>query len=469
MPAPITTDELMTNIRKSGLIPPAQLDSLRASAPAEESTTAFLERLVQARILTRYQSEKLAVGKYKGFVLGPYVILDRLGGGGMGHVFLAQHTTMKRKVALKVLSIDSANDPVARERFFREARVSAGLDHPNIIRVFDMRREDAICYLVMEYVEGDSLQHIVSRHGPLPFGVAADYARQVAIGLQHAHENGLVHRDIKPANLLLSPDGTVKIIDLGLVRWEPEVDSKLTEKIDQSILGTADYLAPEQAVNSSNVDIRADIYSLGATLYFLLAGRPMFPEGKTAQKLMWQQLKTPEPIRGVVCDVPEGLAAVLHRCLAKSPNDRFIAPHELAEALAPWCNPMPPDPAWFPGTRRRPDTRSLPKRPGLETTMLPPIESVTSSHLFKPRSSKIAAAATPTMSDIAGETPRRWPTPEEAPMKRSALVSRVYVPESELDANIPIVPHQQAVSPIWWVALGAVIALAAVAIVLLLK
>jgi serine/threonine-protein kinase len=349
MPAPTTTDQLFDHLRKSGLVPAGQLDALLAQLPHGERPPAVLDRLVAAGLLTPFQADRIGAGKYKGFVLGGYVILDRIGGGGMGHVYLAEHAAMRRHVAVKVLAAGGA-DTVARQRFLREARAAAGLDHPNIIRVFDLRQERQVLYLVMEYVEGVSLHHLVARAGRLDIRAAAHYARQVALGLQHAHKAGLVHRDIKPGNLLLTRDGTVKILDLGLVRTEDEADSKLTSRLDKTILGTADYMAPEQAMDSSAVDIRADVYSLGATLYCLLAGHPMFPDGRTAQKLMWQQLRDPVPIKQVRLDVPDGLAAVVHKALRKDPGDRFQTPAELAAAVVPWATgPVPtPDPALLP-------------------------------------------------------------------------------------------------------------------------
>src|SRR5947208_1186801 len=210
-------------------------------------------------------------------------------------------------------------------------------DRPNIVRVFDLCQEGQLLYLVMEYVEGISLQALVARSGPVEIAAACHYARQVAFGLQHAHELGIVHRDIKPANLLLDRAGVVRILDLGLVRSEADADSGLTQQLDsRSILGTADYVAPEQAVDSSNVDIRADLYSLGATFYFLLAGRPLFPEGRTAQKLVWQQIKEPVPIDQLRPDVPADLGALIHKLLRKRPEDRFQYPHEVFDALATW-------------------------------------------------------------------------------------------------------------------------------------
>ena len=356
MPAPTTVNELLDRLRKSGLVPADRLEGflagLQTSSSTPLTTTAVLDRLVNAGMITRFHADKLAAGKYKGFLLGSYLILDQLGAGGMGQVYLAEHAHMRRLVALKVLDPRAfENDPVARERFFREARAAGTLDHPNIVRVFDLCQEGKILYLVMEYVEGLSLQALVTQVAPLDVATACHYARQVAFGLQNAHEMGFVHRDIKPANLLLDRTGVVKILDLGLVRSEADAGTMLTQQLDnKNILGTADYVAPEQAVDSSKVDVRADIYSLGATLYFLLAGRPLFPEGRTAQKLVWQQIKEPVPIARLRPDVPPELAAVIHRMLQKRPADRFSSVAEVFEALAPFDTEdiPPPNPEWMP-------------------------------------------------------------------------------------------------------------------------
>jgi serine/threonine protein kinase len=352
MPAPATVAVLLERLRKSALVPPDRLEGFLAAlsaagAPALDPDE-LLDRLVAGGMITRFHADKLAAGKYKGFHLGSYVILDQIGTGGMGQVFLAEHTNMRRLVALKVLPPPLyEEDPVARERFHREARAAGTLDHPNIVRVYDLCQEGKILYLVMEYVEGISLQALVARRGPLDVTAACHYARQVAFGLQHAHELGFIHRDIKPANLLLERSGLVKVLDLGLVRSEAEAASGLTKQLDNKhILGTADYVAPEQAVDSSRVDARADIYALGATLYFLLAGRPLFPEGRTAQKLVWQQIKEPTPITALRPEVPAGLAQVIHRMLQKKPADRYATAVEVFEALAPFDrDDVPPPPA----------------------------------------------------------------------------------------------------------------------------
>lgn len=352
MAVPSTVPELVERIRRSGLVPPDRLEGfltgLAASGNDPADVPDLLARLVDAGMITHFHADRLAAGKYKGFILGSYLILELIGSGGMGQVYLAEHTSMKRLVALKVLPVvaaDSVEDKVARERFLREARVAATLDHPNIVRVFDLCQEGRLMYLVMEYVEGVSLQAMVAKTGPLPVAAAANYARQVAFGLQHAHELGCVHRDIKPANLLIDRAGVAKILDLGLVRSESDADNGLTRKLDhKGVLGTADYVAPEQAVDSSNVDPRADIYSLGATLYFLLAGRPLFPEGRTAQKLVWQQIRDPAPINRIRTEVPEELALIIHKMIQKKPADRYASATEVFEALEPWAQEAVPPP-----------------------------------------------------------------------------------------------------------------------------
>jgi serine/threonine protein kinase len=360
MAAPATIPDLLERIRRSGLVPLDRLEGflagLRSLGKTPTKNDELLSRMIDAGMITQFHADKLAAGKYKGFQIGSYLILDQIGTGGMGQVYLAEHTAMRRLVALKVFPPYSADDDVAKERFLREARAAAALDHPNIVRVFDLCQEGRLLYLVMEYVEGVSLQALITRHGPLDVHTACHYARQIAFGLQHAYELGFVHRDIKPANLLLDRAGVIRILDLGLVRSEADAESGLTKQLDsKSILGTADYVAPEQAVDSSNVDIRADLYSLGATLYFLLAGRPLFPEGRTAQKLVWQQIKDPTRIDSLRPDVPTGMAAVVHKLLEKRPTNRYSTPLEVFDALAEWDvdDVLPPDDAVMPKTPAR--------------------------------------------------------------------------------------------------------------------
>ena len=252
---------------------------------------------------------------------------------------------MQRPVALKVLPTNQAENPEALARFYREARAAAMLDHPNIADFYDIHRANSIHFLVMEFIHGLDLDGLVQRIGPLSPGRAAEYIRQAASGLQHAHEAGLVHRDIKPGNLLVNRTGTVKILDLGLVRISQSDDGLTKGQNFRYVLGTLDYQAPEQAVNSHDVDIRADIYSLGATLYFLLTGQPVFPEGTIAEKLSWHQRRQPRPISDYRADVPAGLIAVVNRMLAKSPSDRYQEPADVVDVLVEWTHEPIPAPS----------------------------------------------------------------------------------------------------------------------------
>jgi serine/threonine protein kinase len=261
---------------------------------------------------------------------------DMLGRGGMGAVYLAEHLELHRKVAIKVLVPGKDEDQrLALERFQREARAAAALDHPNIVRIFDVARHAETPYLVMEYVEGKTLQQILDKEGPLPYPTAAEHIAQAAAGLQHAFEKGFVHRDIKPGNLMRDRSGVVKILDMGLARSSSAKD-RLTEQLDQgSVVGTADFIAPEQGLNQSGVDIRADIYSLGATFFALIIGKPPF-EGNTTQKLLQHQLRSAPTLASLDSTLPSGLSAVASKMLAKKPEDRYQTPAEVIAALAPW-------------------------------------------------------------------------------------------------------------------------------------
>ncbi|WP_168219337.1 serine/threonine-protein kinase [Limnoglobus roseus] len=302
--------------------------------------------LLRAGLLTRFQAKQLRLGRYKRFmVAGKYKLLELIGVGGMGAVYLCEHVFMKRVVAVKVLPLEKLSDPSNLERFYREARAVAALDHPNIVRAHDIDKSDNLHFLVMEYVDGASMQEIVARFGQIDPIRTAHYVAQSAIGLHHANELGMVHRDIKPGNVLLDRNGIVKILDMGLARFFNDKNDNLTAKYDDKcVLGTADYLAPEQAL-SNVVDIRADIYALGGTFYFMLTGHSPVPDGTIAQKLVFQQTQHPKPVADYRSDVPPELLEVLEKMLQKDPNDRYQTPLEVAEALAPWTEePISPPP-----------------------------------------------------------------------------------------------------------------------------
>jgi serine/threonine protein kinase len=349
MPAPTTVNEFVELIIKSGVVEQPRVSAYMQQHQAGAEATTDLQRLagllVRDGILTVFQAEQFLQGKWKRFNIGKYRVLERLGSGGMGQVFLCEHKLMRRRVAVKVLPTAKAEDASSLERFYREARAVAALDHPNIARAYDIDNDDNLHFLVMEYVDGASFQDIVKKNGVLDVVRACHYIFQASLGLQHAHEAGLVHRDIKPGNVLVDRGGLVKVLDMGLARFFNDEEDILTKKYDESVLGTADYLAPEQAIDSHSVDIRADVYSLGATFYYLLTGSPPFSEGTIAQKLIWHQTKQPKPIRQLRPEVPEALITVINQMMAKNLQQRFQTPIEVAEALRPWTQtPIGPPP-----------------------------------------------------------------------------------------------------------------------------
>lgn len=346
MAAPATVDELLDIIRKSSVVDTKRLDAtlkqLTSAGPLSADSSQVTAQLVQNAVLTRFQAEQFLQGKWKRFTIGNYKVLERLGSGGMGNVFLCEHKVMRRRVAIKVLATVIADDPAGLKRFQREARAAAGLDHPNIVRAHDIGQEEKLHYLVMDYVDGTCLQDILKKHGPMDVTRAAHYIRQAACGLHHAHEAGLIHRDIKPANLILDRSGNVKILDMGIALFSESDEEVLT----RGPLGTADYLAPEQARDSHNVDFRADIYSLGATFYTMLSGKLPFADAKTvAQKLIALQTKEPTSIRTLRPEVPEGLAAIVEMMMAKNPTRRYQSLSNVIADLEPWTSkPIPPPP-----------------------------------------------------------------------------------------------------------------------------
>lgn len=342
MPAVVDSNRFIELIRKSKLVDPSALEQavedLHASNEGglPDDLDAMQKFFVDRQLLTNWHCEKLRNGKYKGFYLSKYRLLKHLGTGGMSSVYLAEHTLMNRKVAIKVLPRRRVNDASYLARFHLEAQAAAHLDHPNIVRAFDVDNEDNTHYIVMEYVPGADLQQIVRERGPVPFEAAADYIAQAADGLQHAHDKGVVHRDVKPANLLLDDRGVVKILDMGLARIKQDEDASLTIAHEENVLGTADYLAPEQAVNSHKVDHRADIYSLGCSLYYLLTGHPPFPEGSLAQRIAKHQSVMPDPIKKSRPNCPPSLQRICEKMIAKQPEDRFNDASEVAFELRAW-------------------------------------------------------------------------------------------------------------------------------------
>jgi len=280
-------------------------------------------------------SEREAVSGER-VLAGRYQLLEKLGAGSMGTVYKAQDLKLGRIVAVKVLPERSMPDPEAVARFQREARALAKLSHPAIVQAYDEDQDAGRHFLVMEFVAGRNLATVLQDKGSLPPTRAADVAHQVALGLAHAHERGLVHRDLKPGNILLSPDGAVKILDLGLARFLQDQIGDATLTLEGSGIGTPDYMAPEQFTSARRVDPRADIYSLGCTLFHLIAGRVPFPTSSLAEKYAAHESKAPPPLEELCPDVPAGLALAVARMMAKRPEDRFQTASDAAEGLAPY-------------------------------------------------------------------------------------------------------------------------------------
>lgn len=341
MSTKLTGESFLSLVKQSGLVDQDQLKKLwkefKEQGLAVDDSKAIADEFVNRNVLTRWQVDKLLLGKHKGFFLGKYRLLSHLGTGGMSSVYLAEHVLMRRRVAIKVLPQARVDDTSYLQRFHREAQAVAALDHRNIVRAYDVDQENKLHFLVMEYVAGQSLQELVARSGKVDFVHAAEYIRQAAEGLAHAHRAGMVHRDIKPGNLLVDEKGTVRLLDLGLARFfDDKEENSLTIKHDEKVLGTADYLAPEQALDSHTVDIRADIYSLGCTLYFILTGHPPFPEGTLAQRLMAHQTKQPASMEIDRPDIPASLVEIVNKMMEKQADDRYQTARDTSNALLQW-------------------------------------------------------------------------------------------------------------------------------------
>jgi serine/threonine protein kinase len=350
MPAPSTSEEFLGLVRRSGLLPHLDAYLSQPTSPAPSPTPQDLAgALVRDGLLTDFQANQLLEGRSRGFTLGRYLILDRLGATRMSTVFLCQDQTLGRLVAVKVLSHARAANEDLLKRFYREARAAASLRHEHIVRAYDVEEAERGHLLVMEYVDGVSLEALVTGHGPLAPLRAAHYVRQAALGLRAAHEAGIVHRDVKPGNILVDRGGTVKVLDLGLALLADE-EVQLT----CSVLGSVDYLAPEQGVDSHAVDARADIYSLGATFWFLLTGAPPFTGATVMDRARAHRSQALRPIRSVRPEVPAGLEAILMRMLAREPQDRHPTAAAVVEALAPWTKQKvdPPPEREMPTVRR---------------------------------------------------------------------------------------------------------------------
>jgi eukaryotic-like serine/threonine-protein kinase len=357
-----TIADFLAVVRKSGLIDEAKLPALAELTAAWPDQAAELppelpETLVAAELLTAWQVEQLRKGRHRGFMLGKYRLLRLLGAGGMSSVYLAWNTTLGELVAIKVLPAKKTKDQDSKssfeDRFGQEAKIANKLAHQNIARAFDRDTVGSVQFIVMEYVDGTDLHRLVKdyveehkhkeeheRKKGLEIRDAIDYIRQAADGLHFAHQKGLVHRDIKPANLMLDREGLIKIMDLGLALQgagdDDDQEHSLTRDYNEKVLGTVDYLSPEQAKDSHLADRRSDIYALGCTLHYLLVGRAPFAQGKLAERIQAHLNNPPPNLLDERPDVPPEIVELYFRMMAKNPDARPQTAEEVKNALAGW-------------------------------------------------------------------------------------------------------------------------------------
>ena len=336
----------------SGLVSAQRLVEIEADCDQDsQSAEALSNLLVKLGEVTSWQAEKLLQAKHRGFHLGQYQLQSKLARGGMSTIYAARKRSLgehddsansadDEDCVLKVLPLSRVAEASYLPRFQREARMACGLQHPNVIRVFGLHCESDgksdVHFMVMERLHGENLSEKVGREGRLPIRTAAELIRQAAQGLAYAHQAGLVHRDVKPANFVLTTDNVLKVLDLGLASIDSPDEDDLTRQYDERVLGTADYLSPEQAIDSHKADSRADIYSLGCTLYFLLTGHPPFPDGLLAQRILAHQTRQPTSIVEKRADVPPGFQAIIEGMMVKDRQVRTQTADLVADQLSGW-------------------------------------------------------------------------------------------------------------------------------------
>jgi eukaryotic-like serine/threonine-protein kinase len=338
MPA-ASAKEFGNTVRESKLVSDdrvrSQIQKLYASAGDAEPTAQQLAvQMLEAHLLTKYQASHLLAGRTQGFFFENYVVLDRIGRGSMGKVYKAKDRRLGRHVALKILRRDLTNTPKLVARFKREGSAGARLEHPNVVRTYDLGKWRDLYYIVFEYIEGVNLKALLRKKGKLRPSKAIDIVLQVADALEHARINGVVHRDLKPSNIMLTRDGQAKVLDMGLARIiSAEGQAAMITQVGE-IVGTFDYIAPEQAIDTSSADTRSDLYSLGCTLFHMVTGQAPYPEGTALDKITRHQEEKPPRPTQLEPAISEELDAVILKLMAKNPADRYQTPTELGAELA---------------------------------------------------------------------------------------------------------------------------------------
>jgi serine/threonine-protein kinase len=440
-------DDVLAALRDSGLFAPDEFAALERELAPLADPRAVLAHLFKRDRVTRYQLGKVLSGRAADLFIGPYVITDRLGSGGMGKVYRGREVATGAAVALKVIRAALVENPTVRGRYAREVQTAGQLNHPNIVRVLDAGEANGRVYMAMEFVDGIDLARMMREFETLAVPEACEYARQAALGLAHAHASGFVHRDVKPSNVVVAgerhlPQATeravVKLLDLGLSRAIDPLDMVAPDLTrDHTVVGTPDYMAPEQARDSKGVDARADLYGLGCTMYFLLTGRVPFAAASGAiEKILAHQAEMPPPLQGLRPEVPAAVAEIVMKLMAKRPSDRIQTAAEVAQLLAPHARYPKDSPPVEVVPRRRPkeantDTRS--SRSTLPTSSTGgPTSSVGSLEMFElsphdmprppkpsrtppPPKAKPAPPASPPPPPPVGEGERPAPRPKPRP------------------------------------------------------
>ncbi len=341
-------EDFLKRVVRSGLLDQDQVQSALQTVPAEQRDDAVLlaDHLVRTGKLSRFQARKLLAGVSRGLLFGPFQVLSLIGKGGMGKVFLVRDSRDGMLRALKVLPPKRARSKERLlARFQREMELSQRVFHPHLCRTFETGQMHGVYYLVLEFIPGQTLSRLVTGEGPLRVARAARLLAEVASGLDHAHQQGLIHRDLKPGNIMITPHDHAKVLDLGLalMEGEPADDPSVTGG-QGYVVGTMDYIAPEQTYDPTGVDARADIYSLGCTLYFALTGRPPFTGGTSVEKIRRHRKEEPEPLWTILPDIPMGFAMLVHKMMAKDPADRLGSAREVEESLWSWAEESPRQP-----------------------------------------------------------------------------------------------------------------------------
>ncbi|MFZ4611982.1 MAG: protein kinase domain-containing protein, partial [Gemmataceae bacterium] len=333
---PVALETFLSQLSSSGIVPEEKLKVVVSKKAGFADGEALARDMIKSRLLTKYQAEQILGGRGKSLTMGKYQILEKIGAGGMGQVYKAFHSSTERIVAIKVILGKGKIEPEVVKRFEREVKAAARLVHSNIITVFDADQADGKIFMVMEYIDGDDLGEILRKKGQLSVSEVVDYMIQTAKGLKYAHDHGVIHRDIKPSNILVDSSGNVKIVDMGLAKVENKGDDEslpmLTEP--KAIMGTVDFMSPEQGFSSKNVDARADIYSLGATLFFLLTRKVMFPGDSSFEKLLAHR-EAPIPSLSNTRDgITPDLEIAFMKMVAKKVEDRYASMAEVVTTLS---------------------------------------------------------------------------------------------------------------------------------------